>query len=166
VWATVESARFRDDVLPAVGLFDVLEHVEDDTGFLQYVRSLMKPGGRLYLTVPAFHHLWSVDDEEAGHFRRYSSRSLRRCLEGAGFSIEYMTYFFWFLPLPVLVCRTLPSLIGIKRTISEERVRREHATSGTISALLGQFMAAELKRMQRGRTIPFGSSCLLVARRG
>jgi len=96
--ATVETAGFRPGTLPAAGLFDVLEHVEDHLGFLRTIRTALRPDGRLYLTVPAFQWLWSNEDEHAGHFRRYTVSTLRSVLASAGFGIEYLSYFFWRSP--------------------------------------------------------------------
>src|SRR5437879_1765583 len=52
--ASLEDTGFLPEVLPAVGLFDVLEHVEDDRAFIRTVRNYLSPGGMVYLTVPAF----------------------------------------------------------------------------------------------------------------
>ncbi|MCX7608391.1 MAG: class I SAM-dependent methyltransferase [Anaerolineales bacterium] len=95
VHSTLQDAGFRPGALPAVGLFDVLEHIEDDIGFLQTLARLMPPGGRLYLTVPAFSWLWSVVDKDSGHHRRYSRSALTRRLQKAEFSIEYFSGFFF-----------------------------------------------------------------------
>jgi len=40
VCATVESAEFRSHSIPSVGLFDVIEHIEDDLAFLKNIHSL------------------------------------------------------------------------------------------------------------------------------
>lgn len=166
ICATVETAGFRSNTLSAVGLFDVVEHIEDDLAFLAHVQSLMPVDGRIYLTVPAFQLLWSREDDDAGHYRRYTPKSIARCLQRAGFAVEYMTYFFWFLTLPVFVCRTVPSLIGIQRTVSVERMRREHSTGGGIGHLLvNRAREIERKRIQQKKGMPFGGSCLAVARK-
>src|SRR5205814_3237017 len=70
VRARIEDAPF---VVPfeVVGMFDVLEHIEDDAAALSSVRSLTRPGGHLVLTVPAHKALWSRFDEESHHCRRY-----------------------------------------------------------------------------------------------
>jgi len=85
VCSTLEDAGFKPHSLPAVGLFDVLEHVENDMGFLETIQSLLVPKGRLYVHVPAYGILWSAEDENAGHFRRYTLGDLAAKLSSVGF---------------------------------------------------------------------------------
>jgi SAM-dependent methyltransferase len=70
--AGVDALRAADVVL----LCDVLEHVEDDVGFLGWLVSNMKGGAHLLMTVPADMRLWSPHDEVYGHYRRYTGRTL------------------------------------------------------------------------------------------
>jgi len=85
-----------------ITLFDVLEHVPDDVGFLAWLRGLMNPDGRLVLTVPAFPFLWSRHDELNHHQRRYRRPDLKSTLEKGGFRVERLTYFnFWLFPAAV-----------------------------------------------------------------
>jgi len=56
---------------------DVLEHIEDDEGELLRATDLLAPGGRLIVLSPAYNFLYSEFDRAIGHFRRYTSRSLR-----------------------------------------------------------------------------------------
>ncbi len=60
---SVEKVNF--DV---VGLFDALEHFEDDIDCLKSIRTLLRPGGTVVLTVPAHQFLWSVYDDFFGHY--------------------------------------------------------------------------------------------------
>src|SRR5262245_37315921 len=53
-----------------IGMFDVLEHIQDDIGALRDIRSLLDPDGALLLTVPAHASLWSYFDEASRHCRR------------------------------------------------------------------------------------------------
>ncbi|MBF0268010.1 MAG: class I SAM-dependent methyltransferase [Alphaproteobacteria bacterium] len=57
-------------------LMDVLEHIEDDRGFLNQIAIVMRPGSRLLITVPADMSLWSEHDVAARHLRRYDSETL------------------------------------------------------------------------------------------
>jgi SAM-dependent methyltransferase len=166
VCSTLESAAFQAGSLPAIGLFDVIEHIEHDGPFLTEVARVLSPGGRVYVTVPAYRWLWSDEDVEAGHFRRYALRRMRRDLESVGLSIEYATYFFSPLLLPVFLFRTLPSLLRRRSVAPASRAAAQHAPqSGFLTRILIEALGAELAWLRAGRRLPFGSSCLLVARK-
>lgn len=159
VCATFEDARFRPRSLAAVGLFDVLEHIGDDGGFLDLLRGRLIPGGRLFLTVPAHPWLWSGNDTFSGHFRRYTAGTLRRLFTAHGFRVDYLTAFFRPLVLPILLFRALPSRLGL-RGYSASATRREHSPgAGPFGALLER----EVRAIRRGRTLSFGASLLLAA---
>ena len=168
ICATFEDAGFQEESLPAAGAFDVVEHLKDDLGFLRSVARCLAPGGRLYLTVPAFQSLWSQEDDDAGHYRRYTRASLTRVLGQAGLDTEYVTYFFGFLPLPIWMLRTLPYKIGIRRSPQQvrQRNRAEHATPrGPSNSLLQMLLNRETARIHSGQSIRMGSSCLAVAKK-
>jgi SAM-dependent methyltransferase len=165
VCARLEDAGFPPATLPAVGLFDVLEHIGEDRAFLRSIEALLIPGGRLYLTVPAYRVLWSSEDVQFGHYRRYRLGGLRRLLEQSGFRVEYASYLFWALPAPIFLLRTLPSLLGATPGAGPDQVRRDHVTGSTRGKLLGSLLRPELTRIGAGRRIPMGSSCLVVAAR-
>jgi SAM-dependent methyltransferase len=87
-------------------LFDVLEHIADEDGFLNALVFHLGPGGKLVLNVPAGMWAYSAYDVAAGHIRRYSIRSLRRALRRRNLAVKKCTY--WGLPLvPTLLVRKL-----------------------------------------------------------
>jgi len=75
-----------------VGMFDVLEHIEDDAAALSWLARQVSPGGIAVLTVPAFPFLWSEHDVAARHFRRYKLDQLA-ALVPAEFELVHLTYF-------------------------------------------------------------------------
>lgn len=77
-----------------VTLLDVLEHVEDDAGFLESLADKMAVGSRLILTVPAMPSLWSGFDEDVGHFKRYTKRKLRDAASNAPLRPVEVSYLF------------------------------------------------------------------------
>jgi len=168
VQATLEDAGFLQETLPAVGLFDVVEHIRDDTGFLREVNRLMVPGGRLYVTVPAHQWLWSGEDILAGHSRRYTVPTLSRLLENAGYTVEFATCFFGFLPLPIILRRVLPYRLGFApRKDAEGAVRSDHEADGPLSGrILRMLTRRELSRIAGLRPLRTGGSCMGVARKG
>jgi SAM-dependent methyltransferase len=94
---------------------NVLEHIEDDRSSLRTMRSLLQPGGRLVLLVPALRALYGALDESLGHFRRYAPRELSGKLEQAGFRVPRIEYFNlagvpgWWFAGRVLRRRVIPS---------------------------------------------------------
>jgi SAM-dependent methyltransferase len=168
---TLEQAGFLENSIPSVGLFDVIEHIQDDREFLNTIRRHLQPDGRLYVTTPAFNWLWSNEDVLAGHFRRYTERGLRTVCESAGFAVEFITTFFNFLPLPILAFRALPNRMGIgnrKAGYRTQEIRRDHdlsVSSPLVQSLIGYLCRMEKDRIAAGRLTRFGASYLLAAKR-
>lgn len=72
----------------ALLLLDVLEHIEDDLGFLTgIVKDHLVDGGHALVSVPAWTVLSTRHDVYLEHFRRYSPASGARLLESAGLTI-------------------------------------------------------------------------------
>ena len=165
ICSTVEDSRIRQRSLGGFGMFDVLEHIDDDVGFLANLEKKLVPGGRGYVAVPAFNALWSAEDGRSGHFRRYTTKSLSAAFVAAGLEVEFATYFFWCLPAPVLALRTLPSLMGLRRSFAAETFRREYwPYEGRITRTVEGTLGAELRLIRRKRAVPIGSSCLVIGR--
>lgn len=162
ICATTTDAGFKNSTLDAVGLFDVVEHIDNDLQFLESIRNLLKPGGRMYVTVPAFSALWSREDELAGHFRRYTCNSVRALIERAGLKVEYSTYIFRPLPFPIFLLRSLPHRVGINRKSGDE-LRNHELTNHSAATLLDAMLSGEVKNIERRKRMAFGASCLLVA---
>lgn len=98
VVATAERPRGPFDLLL---LLDVIEHVEDDRGFLAgLVSDLLAPGGTALVSVPAWQLLYSKHDEALKHHRRYAPEQCRAVLEDAGLSIIMSGGLFHGLLLP------------------------------------------------------------------
>ncbi len=165
IHSSLDSAGFREGALGAAGLFDVLEHIPDEDSFLKSVRSTMKTDGKLYVTVPAYRFLWSVEDDHAGHFRRYSLNSLNASFARNGFRMEYGSYIFSPLPLPVFLARTLPEKFGMHAQHSPADHSRSHSASpGVVSKILCFLLKPELFLLRNEIRIPFGTSCIACAR--
>jgi hypothetical protein len=56
------------------------DHVLKEGMVSKILQNLLKPGGMLCLTVPAYNFLWSHEDVDAGHFRRYTLGALEKKL--------------------------------------------------------------------------------------
>jgi len=142
----------------------VLEHIEDDKEFLQSLHFCLQPNGLLYITVPAYQSLWSIEDDQARHFRRYTVSSLTARLNECGFTVNYCSYFFSFLYPAILLCRSLPSRLGLQKSVRLDTNIKEHSDRDGLSRTIrDKFLGYELSRIKKQKSIPIGSSCVAVA---
>ena len=165
IHSTLRECGFPGESVPAVGLFDVIEHMEDDVAFLQEVREILPKNGCLFATVPAWSFLWSEEDEIAGHFRRYNRVEFHQLFEDSGFKVSYITYFFTFLPAPIFLLRTIPSAIAsiFRRSQGQGTGRAHHASpKSTLSGAIKSIHAYEVDRITNLTPLPFGASLLAV----
>lgn len=164
ICSSLDDAAIHDGVVPAAGMFDVIEHIEDDRAVAAQVNRILQPRGYFYLTVPAFNWLWSGADVDALHFRRYSPATMRAAL-APNFDIVYMTALFERLVPIFFLARTLPYAIGL-RGRSDRQFQAEHQPGGAAgTALLERLLAHEIDCIERGRSRRWGSTLLVVARR-
>jgi hypothetical protein len=165
--ATLQDAAFRKGTIESAGLFDVVEHIENDVDFLKTLSEFLKSGAKLYLTVPSFNWLWSQEDKIAGHYRRYTLKSIKNVLKQAGYEVEYATYFFSILPFPILLFRCFPFWLGLaKKNEDLSKNQQEHKEKkGFLSTLINGIWKWELKRITHNKSIKFGGSCLVVAKK-
>lgn len=165
VCATLEKAGFEAGSFGGAGLFDVIEHVEHDADLLAHVHDVLRPNGVLALTVPAYSWLWSAEDEIAGHHRRYTLGRLRKVLEGAGFDVHYETYFFAALTVPIFFARSVRYRLGRRPSKDVwDKAGKQHTPNGPARAVLDLLLAPELAAVGAGKSLPFGTSCLAIAR--
>ena len=151
-----------------IGLFDVLEHLEDDREILADLHRLLPPNGTLLLTVPAHMSLWSYFDVAAHHRRRYTRTELSKKLKAAGFEVVYLTEFMAPLFPLVWIGRRLAKLLR-KGPDDPETSHGLTAMDFTIMPVLNGMLTAilslEARLIGRGWSIPIGTSLLAIARR-
>jgi len=147
--------------------FDVLEHIDDDEAVLKNVHGALKPGGTLFITVPADMRLWSAMDIYAEHKRRYSMKELRTKIEGNGFKVIKMSYFMTLLYPFILLSRKLSQ--GTNNINDEDmekqfkkEVMSELQPNVIINSLFFLIFSLEVPLIN-SFTLPFGSSLLCVA---
>ncbi|MGM4986964.1 class I SAM-dependent methyltransferase [Tardiphaga sp. 841_E9_N1_2] len=162
--AALSADLFVAGSLPAIGLFDVIEHIDDDKKFLRECWDALEPGGFIYVTVPASQGLWSTDDEYAGHYRRYSRKSLSQLLETTGFDTKQVSGFFLLLVPPLFLLRTLPSKFGQRKVTSVDQAVTHHK-EGLVSRLIGSLSGFEIGAISNGYSLPAGTSLIAIARK-
>ena len=103
-----ELAGIPEHHYDMVGAFDVIEHIPDDRGAMVSIARLLKPTGKLVMTVPAHQWMWSAHDVVNHHQRRYSKAGLKRLIEGSPLKLESIGYFNSLL-FPVAMAERLSS---------------------------------------------------------
>jgi SAM-dependent methyltransferase len=149
--------REKWDVRAAL-LLDVIEHVDDDVGLLRRAKEIVRPGGAIIVTVPAYMWLWSAHDVLNHHKRRYTARTLRASIEAAGLRATRLTYFNTFL-FPLAVARR----IADREKNGEAACAAVGAPPKLVNAALTEVFAAERHLLPRV-SLPFGVSLLAIAR--
>jgi SAM-dependent methyltransferase len=166
ICSTLEDAGFAKTSLPAVGCFDVIEHIDDDRRFLLELRELLRPAGVFYATVPVHDWLWSRSDDDAQHCRRYDRARVTALLRDSGFTLRYFSYFFAPLTLPILVMRVLPYRLRLVKRSNVLSHEAEHGTEGGLSvAIIKRLLRREATLIGRGVELRVGASALFVAQK-
>ena len=139
-----------------VTLFDVIEHVKEDGASLRALSSMLNSGGRIVITVPAFNFLWSQHDDENHHQRRYRRRDLVGLARQCGLSLDYISYFnFWLFP-SVAGVRLIRKVIPYRESWQDMRKPNE-----AVNRVLQSVFSSE--RYVVGRmSLPFGISLMAV----
>jgi 2-polyprenyl-3-methyl-5-hydroxy-6-metoxy-1,4-benzoquinol methylase len=145
--------------------FDVLEHIDEDKLVLKNMYKCLKPGGFLFITVPACKKLWSITDEFAKHRRRYSSKELKEKVESSGFKVLKLSYFMTFL-FPFIAFSRIVSRSTFYKKLNNTDFKTQTFTEIEIDPILNQLFYL-IFRIE-AQFIPFvnftfGSNLLLVA---
>lgn len=150
------------DHFDVVGMFDVLEHLDNAVEALKQVNSMLRDNGKLILTVPAHMWLWSRDDKIAEHKIRYTKSTMADVLMASGFEVIEMHYFFIFI-LPLLWLRKV-----LHSDITSEVLVEEQKTEILINPVLNKILLGLCRVENKTRRfLPdlFGGSLMVVARK-
>lgn len=143
-----------------VGIFDVLEHIQEDMIVLAELNKVLKPRGYLLLTVPQHTWLWSPADEYARHERRYSAKDIHQKLKASGFIIKRSTSF---------VSLLLPLMLASRWRANKNRARfdpeNEFRLLPVINEMLYRIMSVERCLIQAGLDFSVGGSRLILAQK-
>lgn len=160
------SCRLYAETGPEIGPFDlitmcdVVEHVADDHGFLASIAgdAMLRSGGLVLITVPAFNALFSEHDRRLRHWRRYERPRLVGLAASVGLRPLASGYFFCSLLLPRLLQR--------KTGTSPHADRWEHGSlfTGAVRSVL--LADAAICRLLSSLNLHLpGLSCYLIAQK-
>ena len=150
-----DKIPFMEQKFDLICMFDVLEHIDQDTETLIVIKQLLKKNGRILITVPAYQWLYGAHDEFLYHKRRYTANQLQRKVTAAGLRPAKMSYFNTILfPLAAIV-RLKDKILG---NASATGTNVPHAIVNNILRKLFGFERFLLERIN----LPFGVSLLCV----
>src|SRR5215475_12425037 len=153
----VPSVTVRELLLPCEDVetfsgavsYNVLEHIVDHVGALRSMAKLVRPGGAIVLIVPAFQFAMSPADIATGHVRRYTKKTMRAALSGAGLEIEKVKYV---------------NALGLLGYYMATSVFRLMPKEGPMVKVYDRFVLPVTKSAERMVRPPFGQSVFAVAR--
>src|SRR5271166_2675979 len=155
-----EELALASNSFDAIVSGDVLQSVPDDLAALRELRRVLKDGGSLCLTVPAYPFLWGEDDEARGHQRRYTASELRRNLNNCGFEISRVSYF--------VATGFLPSVLErVGKNTFKKSIARRRALSGSprwTDTAMVILLDCE-RQLIRFINLPFGTRVVCWARK-
>lgn len=151
-----DDVPYRGRCFDLICMFDVLEHIEKDQEAVATLSRLLKPGGRMLITVPAYQFLYGRHDEFLHHKRRYTSSNLLSVVNSAGLSCIRITYFNTLLFPLVLMVRLKEKFLNTKVPSGKE------IPTKLINKILRVIFQAE-KFLLMCIRLPFGSSILCIA---
>jgi len=154
-----QKMPFKNNTFDVVAAIELIEHLDDDRAALREFFRVLRPGGIVVLTTPAFGWLWSDDDVLAHHKRRYVRKDLIRKVRAAGFDLPFVSYRYFFLFLPTAIFFSVKNLW---RKIFKGKPRNSLEDSPN-NSVLASVMRAENALLTRGTKFPFGVGfvCLL-----
>ncbi len=163
--ATFQKLPYRDGIFDLVGCFDVLYHRAagplDAT--LDEIHRVLKPGGVLVATEPAYQWLFGEADVLDHARERFTARQLSHHFRGAGFTIRQQGYFNTMLA-PMIVAVRMFRRLWLWLWPGAEPSSEFGHVSEPLNRWLGQAFALEKRRVLRGG-YPFGTSVLCVAQK-
>jgi 2-polyprenyl-3-methyl-5-hydroxy-6-metoxy-1,4-benzoquinol methylase len=134
---------------------DVIEHIKDDKSALEAMYGLLKPNGKILLSVPAISKLYGPKDIKVGHYRRYDRDVLINLFETTGFQIKTIRY--WnFLGVPI----TWLALKAFNKAV-DESVR--HTNRSPIKSLLNAVLNFWFRYIENSIPAPIGLTLFIEA---
>ena len=137
--------------------FDVLEHIKEDEKALRSWQAALKPGGFVFISIPAYQWLFSAHDVALHHMRRYSAEELRRKFIAAGLTPLFIPPFFFFT-FPIVAAVRIFNRGSTPKTSYVE-------TNGIADRVLIWLNHLEAQFLSNGGKLPWGSSLLVLARK-
>jgi SAM-dependent methyltransferase len=158
--ADATKLPISDGVFDVAIALDILEHVEDDVAAMAEIYRVLRPGGILVLSVPAFMSLWGPHDVALHHFRRYRREEMTKRLRSVGLQVETATYAVFLLFPIVVIARFFE-----KRRKGPAKAQLPSVPGWMNNLLIGILNVEKSLITKLGVKLPWGSSVVVVARK-
>jgi SAM-dependent methyltransferase len=132
--------------------FEVLEHLEDDDAALADWVPLVRPGGHLMLSVPAFQSRFGPMDTRVGHYRRYDPDQLTERLAKAGLTGTRVQVYGWPLGYALELVRNRMDARHLAAVAEQDESFEERTAASGRHQQPGR---AAVGRAIEGATLPF-----------
>ncbi len=155
---TIKLQAFFGDIYQSLVLqpdtiiyVNVLEHIGEDKLELTYIYETLPIDGHVCLFVPALQWLYGTADENLGHFRRYSKKSLESLVQEVGFTLVKSRYFdiIGILPWWILFCL----------------LKRQAVNAGQIS-MYDKIVIPLMRKIENKISVPIGKNILMIGKKG
>lgn len=157
---SITELPYPDNAYDCVCAFDVVEHVEDHQTAISELFRVCKPGGKIFITVPAFMSLWSNHDVVNHHFRRYRKQQTLDLFSANGGRLLRTTYFNFFLFMPIFMVRSVQRIFSRKKQ-EELKPDNDMIESGLINTIFQSIFSFERSLLKK-MNFPFGVSMMVV----
>jgi 2-polyprenyl-3-methyl-5-hydroxy-6-metoxy-1,4-benzoquinol methylase len=154
-----DDIRLPPETFDVVLLTDVLEHIEDDTRSARTALRLLRPGGIVVATVPAYQWLYSPRDAHHHHFRRYNKRRFRELWRSADAQILLLSHYNTLLFPPAATVRLATKLLPRGTKPADLAI-----PPAPLNRLLARIMRSEINLLGRLH-LPFGLSLVAVVQK-
>lgn len=152
-----ESHVLKSEQYDVILLLDVLEHIENESLIIHEVKRLLKIGGKLIITVPAFMSLWGPHDIVNHHLRRYTLPYITDHVLKSGLRYVWGSYFFGWCFIPLWIVRRVKRITQRKNPHHDFIIPPAWLNKALQSLSYVEFTFARKWRL------PFGTSLMLIA---
>ncbi len=158
VGADAMRLPFASESFDTLVAMDMLEHLPNDRAALCEFHRVLKPGGIVVATVPAYPHLWSEHDLALMHHRRYVRHEVAERFAAAGFRLAKLSH----------TMMLLYPLVALQRRLNAKKPPHAPPEAAMplfpapVNAALRGLLTAE-NALARRLNFPFGVTILCVA---
>ena len=142
-----DLSHFRADSCVCL---NVLEHIESDYDALRRMTDSLEPGGIVILLVPAFPSLYGPIDEQLGHYRRYTRKSMAQLADKTGLLVKTSYYL---------------NAVGFFGWWANAHVLKRDAQSAAQIDFFDRYIVPIASRVENAVHPPFGQSLFVVLKK-